>query len=103
MDDDRGVVEPARHAERGAHDQDGKEIGRCRHDLGDRPLDLVEQRVLQQQILDGVGRQPELREHHDGGLSLVALAGQPQRLGEVVGGVGDAGPRHAARNPHEFV
>ena len=34
---------------------------------------------------------------------LVALAGQPQRLGEIVGGIGDAGPRDAARDAHEFV
>ena len=103
MDDDRSVVEPARDAQRGAHDQDGKELGRRRHDLGDRPLHLVEKRVLQQQVLDGVGRQAELREHHDRRARLVALAGQAQRLGKVVGGVGDAGPRDAARNTHEFV
>ena len=103
MDDDGGVVEPAGHAQRGADDQDGEElVGRLDH-LGDRPLDLVEQRILQQQVLDGVGRQPELRENHDGGAGLVALAGQPQRLRKIVGGVGDPGPRDAARNTHEFV
>ena len=103
MDDDGGVVEPARHAQRGADDQDGKELCSTPRPPRRSTLDLVEQRVLQQQILDGVGRQPQLREHHDRGARLVALAGEPQRLGEVVGGVGDAGPRHAARNTHEFV
>ena len=62
MDDDGGVVEPAGHAQRGADDQDGKELAGRRDHLGDRFLDLVEQRILQQQVLDGVGRQPELRE-----------------------------------------
>ncbi len=103
MDDDGGVVEPAGDAQWRADDQDGKQLVGGRDDLADRLLDLVEQRVLQQQILDGVGRQPELRKHHDGGARLVALAGQPQRLGEIVGGVGDPGPGDAARNAHEFV
>ena len=103
VDDDGRVVKPARHAQRGADDQDGKELVGGRHHLGDRPLDLIEERVLQQQVLDGVGRQPELREHHDRGARLVALARQPQRLGEVVGGVGDPRPRDAARNTHEFM
>ena len=103
MDDDGGVVEPPGDPQRGADDQDGKELAGGRDHLGDELLDLVEQRVLQQQVLNGVGRQPELRERHDGGARLVALAGQPQRLGKIVGGIGDARPRDAARNTHEFV
>ena len=62
MDDDGGVVEPAGHAQRRADDQDGEELVGRRDHLGDRFLDLVEQCVLQQQVLDGVGGQPELRE-----------------------------------------
>ncbi len=103
MDDDRSVVEPARDAQRGADDQHGKELARRLDDLGDRPLHLVEQRVLQQQVVDGVGRQAELREDHDRRARLVALAGQSQRLSKIVGGVGDAGSRHAARDADELV
>ena len=103
MDDHGAVVEPAGTAQRRADDQDGEELVGRRDHLGDRSLDLVQQGVLQQQVVDGVGGQPELREHHDGGARFVALAGQPQRLGEIVGGVGDARPRDAARNTHEFV
>ena len=103
MDDDGGVVEPAGEAQRRADDQDGEELVRGRDDLGDRRLDLVEERILQQQVLDGVGRQSQLGKDHDGRAGLVAFGGQPQRLGEVVGGVGDPGARHAARDSHEVV
>ena len=58
MDDDGGVVEAARQAQRRADDQDGKELVRGLDDLGDRLLDLVQERILQQQVLDGVGREP---------------------------------------------
>jgi hypothetical protein len=100
----RGVVQPRLgQPQRRADDQNGKELAGRRHDPGDRLLDLVEERVLQQQVLDGVGRQPELGKDHEGRPGLVALAGQAQRLGEIVGGVGDAGARNAARHSHEVV
>ena len=103
MDDDGGVVQPAGQAQRGADDQDGEELVGGRDDLGDRRLDLVQEGVLQQQVLDGVGRQSQLGKDHDGRAGLVAFGGQPQRFGEVVGGVGDPGARHTARDSHEVV
>ena len=103
MDDDGGVVQPAGEPERRADDQDGKELVRGRDDLGDRGLDLVQQRVLQQQVFYGVGRQSQLGKDHDGRAGLVAFGGQPQRFGKVVGGVGDPGARNAARDSHKVV
>jgi hypothetical protein len=103
VDDDGGVVQPAGKAQRGADDQDGEKLARGGDDLGDRGLDLVQQRVLQQQVFDGVGRQSQLGKDHDGRAGLVAFGGQPQRLGEIVGGVGDPGARHTARDTHEVV
>jgi hypothetical protein len=103
MDHNRRVVEPPADAQRGADDQDGKQLARCLDDPGDRALDFVEQGILQQQVLDGVGRKSQLGEDHDGGACLVALTGQPQRLGEVVAGVGDAGTGNAARHTDEVV
>ena len=103
MDDDGGIVEPPGQAQRGADDQDGKQLARGRDDLGDRRLDLVQERVLQQQVFYGVGRQSQLGKDHDGRAGLVAFGGQPQRLGQVVGGVGDPGARNAARDSHEVV
>ena len=55
MHDDGGVVESARDAQRRTDDQHREKLARRLDHLGDRPLDLVEQRVLQQQVLDGVG------------------------------------------------
>ena len=103
MDDDGGVVQPAREAQRRADDQDGKELVGSRDDLGDRRLDLVQERILQQQVVDGIGRQSQLGKDHDGRAGLVAFGGQPQRLGEIVGGIGDPGARDAARDWHEVV
>ena len=103
MDHDGGVVEPPGEAQRRANDQDREQLLRRGDDLGQRLLDLVEQRILQQQVLDRVGREAEFREDHDGRPCLVALGREPQRLGEVVGGVGDPRARNAASDPQEVV
>ena len=103
MDHDRGVVEPVRHAQRRADHQHREQRLRGLDDLGDQFLDLVEQRILQQQILDRVGRQSQLGKDHDRRTGLVALGGKPERLAKIVGGVGDPRARHAAGDAHELV
>ena len=103
MDDDRGVVEPAVRPERSADDQHRVELARGLDEPGDRALDLVEERILQQQVVDRVGREPELGEDHQDGAGPVAFLGQPQRLRKVVGGVGHPGSRHAAGYAGELV
>ena len=103
MDDDRGVVQAVADPQRRADHQHRKQTLRRRHDLGDRALDLVEQGVLQQQVLDRVGRKPELGKDHDRGVRLVALGGEAQRLAEIEFRIGHAGARHATGHPQEFV
>ena len=103
MDDDGRVVEPVRHPERRPDDQNREELARRVDDPGDRPLDFVEQRVLQQQVLDGIGRQTQFGKDHDCRPSLVALGREFQRLGQIVGRIGHAGARHAAGHADEFM
>jgi hypothetical protein len=69
-------------AKRRADDQDGQEVGARRCHRADRVANVVEHRVLEQQVLDRVAAQAELGEDRDGDAVVVAGVGLPQdRLG----------------------
>ena len=53
----RAVVDAAAVAERGAEKDERQEPVDSRDDIGDRVLDLVEQRILQQEVVDRVAGQ----------------------------------------------
>ena len=103
MDDDGGIVEPSAHPEWRADNQDRIELLRRLHHFGNGSLDLVEQRVLQQQVLDRIGREPQFREDHERGPGLVPLGRQPQRFGKVKRRIGDPGARNAAGDAQKVV
>ncbi len=75
----------------------------CRRDPMDRGLDRVEQRVLQQQVLDRIARKAEFREHREPDASAMAGGGRREdRLG-IAGRIGDAGLDRSGRDPQEAV
>ncbi len=61
VDDRRHVVDAVTVPDRQPDDQDGQQVGRRRDDLAQGRLGLVEQRVLQEDVLDRVARERELR------------------------------------------
>ncbi len=97
------VVEASRAPDRRADQQHRAEAGARGDDVGDRRLDGVEQRGLQVQIVERVGRDAELGK--DGEVDLRGV-GAPRLLDDgvaVEADVGGAHPRRAGRHPHEAV
>ena len=103
MDHDGGVEEAALEAQRRADDEHRKEAARSLDELVDGALDGVEQRVLEQEIVDRVGRQAQFGKDHQRGVKRIAFAREPQGLGEVGRHVGDPHARHAGGDADEVV
>ena len=94
VDDDRAVVDAVAVPQRRTEDDQRQEVRGALDHRGQRALDVVEHRILEDQVLERVARQGHLREqrHHDA--LLRALPGRPQHQLGVHGRVGD---RHATR------
>ena len=78
VDDDAAVVDAGALLERGADDEHGPQVGGGLGDPGERVVDGVEERVLQEQVVDGVAGEAQLgedRERH----ALVVEVAQPAR------------------------
>ena len=63
VDHDRAVVDPVALHERRADDEHRQQVGARLDDLGERLLHRVEQRVLEEEVVDGVAAQAQLGEH----------------------------------------
>ena len=101
VDDDRAVVEPRAPLERRADDDDGPQPGGRLCDPCDGVVDRVEEGVLQQEVVDGIPRQPELGEDREGDAVVVQLT----HLGDdgvgVALRVGDGDGQRAGRDARE--
>ncbi len=103
VDHHGGVVDPVLIAQRRADHEHGHQFGGRDHDVEQRDLDRVEQGVLQQDVLDRIAGQRQLRKNSERDAVVVAVPGQPQyRLG-VGGGVGEGRVMGARSHPHEPV
>ena len=99
--DDHGAVVQALVApHRRADDEGARELARRRHEVGDRALHAVEQRLLQEEVVDRVGRQPELGEQHEVDRAFLAFAQEFQSLAGITRGIADGDPRRARGDPH---
>ena len=95
VDHDRAVEEPVAVPQRRPDDEHRPQVRRRRDQLGDRRLHRVEQRVLQEQVVDRVAGQRELGEDRDRDALLVAArapapaprAAFAARVGDGVGTV----------------
>ncbi len=90
---DGAIVEPPPMAQRRPDDDDGMERARSVYQIGKRPLDSPKQRLLLQEIVDGVGGNPKLREKCERGAPLMRLPRQLYRARDVEVGIGDPHPR----------
>ena len=88
-DDDGAVEKPVHVPQRRADDQDARQLRRCRGQGGEGLFDRVENRLLQQQIVDRIAGQTQLGEHgQDDALGTT----EPSLLehgGGITGRVGD--------------
>ena len=89
VDDHGGVVDAVPVAQRSADHQHRQQVGGSGDDVAHGILDRVQQHVLQQDVLDGVAGQRQLRENGQCHAVVVALPGQPQHRGGVGRGVAD--------------
>ena len=101
VDHHRSVVEPVPIAQRGADHQHRQQIRGRRDDVEQRLLDRVEQRVLQQHVVDRVARQRQLGEDRQRDAVVVAFARQPQHRRGVGGRIADGGVVCAGGDPHK--
>ena len=101
MDDHRAVVDPMPVPQRCAQHEHRQQSRRSGHDLAERHHDLVEQRVLQQQVLDRVPGEAQLGEHGHGDALLRAPASLPQDGLGVGARLGDHGLDRARRDARE--
>ncbi len=103
MDHQRRVVDPSGMAQRCANHQDGGQLFRAGQDGADRLLHRVQQRVLQQQVLDRVPRQRQFGEHREGHALRVALARHRQHGLGIALGIGEMRARGAGGDAGEAV
>ena len=103
VDDDRAVEDPGAVDERRPHHEDRPQVRRRGDDLGDGGVRGVQQRVLQEQVVDGVAGEAELGEHRHRDAVLVGLPGHRDDRGGVGRGVGDGHRQRARRDPREPV
>jgi hypothetical protein len=66
VDYDSAVVNSTALPKRCAHDQDRHKPSRRLHDGGQRTLDRIEKRILQQKIFYGISRKAQLGEYRYG-------------------------------------
>jgi hypothetical protein len=102
--DRQGAIVDAVAPAQGRADQQQRSQARR---FGDHPggggLDRVEQGLLQQQVLDRVGREPELGEDREGRPGFVAGPGQVEHRVGVAGGIARMAAPRAGRHPGEAV
>ena len=101
---DRAVVELVVHADRRAEEEQHVVVSRRADDGTDRALRGVEQRLLPEEVLAGVGGHAELGQHDE--LGVVVLVRTPHLLQDGLGvevHVGHAHLRRARRDLYEAV
>ena len=96
-EDHGAVVERRPVAQRGARDQREGQFARGAHQALQRLVGRVEQRLLQQEVAAGVGRDAQLGEHHDLDASPGGLFGHRRHPFGVVVAVGDPHVRNGRR------
>jgi hypothetical protein len=102
-DHDGRVEHPAAAHHRRPDDEDGPQVGGGHRDVLDRRLDRLQQGVLQEQVVDRVAREAQLREHRDRDALLMARAGLLEHGTGVGGRVGRSDRDRHGRNPGEPV
>ncbi len=103
MDHQCRVVDTAAMAQRGTDEQDWRETGRVFQDRGDGLFHAVEQRVLQQQVLDGIAGQGQFRQHRQRHAARVTIPRHGEHGLCVRRGVGERGPDRAGGDAGEAV
>ena len=104
VDRHRAIVEAAVVPERRANEDQRQQVGRgCARRVAIACFDGVEQRVLQQQIVDRVAGHAEFREQREGNALVVAAPDGMQDRARVGARIGDRGLRRTSRNADETV
>ena len=90
VDHDRAVEELVLEAQGCAHQEDGRKGAALGDEVREGGLGRIEQRVLVEQVVAGIGRDAHLGKERDGGVGVRGAAGQGQRPLGIVGRIGDA-------------
>ena len=97
----RCIEKPTFPAQRRPDDQHRIEVARGRDDLRHRRLRPVEQHILQQQVVDGIGRQPQFRKQHHTDVARMPRRRQLQVRTRREHRIGNPPARHAGGDAQE--
>ena len=103
VDDDRTVEEHVVDLERYADDRDNGQAARCFDHPPESVEHGIEQGLLVEEVVAGIGREPQFREYGKHGLVGRCLFQQHDGLRRVVRRIGDPHHRDADRDPREAV
>ena len=103
VDDDRAVVEPVVAVQRGTDHDHRAELAAGLNDLLDRDQHRVQDRVLEEQVVDGVAGEEQLGEDRDGDPVLVAGTCLGEHGGRVRRRVSNRHRRRSGRHAREAV
>ncbi len=102
--DDRGaIIQPTIAPQRNPDQQDRAKRAAGGNDIRQRGLGCIEQRVLQQEIVDRIGRQAKLGKHRQVDAAGIGVARQRDRRGDIGRDIGGRCQRRARHHPHETV
>ena len=97
----RRIEEPTFPAQRRSDDQYRVEVARGRDNLSHRRLRPIEQRSLQQQIVDSIGRQSQFRKQHHTDMARMPRRRQLQMRARREDRIGNPPARHAGGDAQE--
>src|SRR5579883_387770 len=103
VDDHGAIIDPRTEAQRRTDDQDRHDLAGCLHDSGKSALDRIQERILHDQVFDGVARQAKLRKDRDGRRPGMADPGRLENGGRIGGRVGHPGDGDASGGTGEAV
>jgi hypothetical protein len=103
LDHDSAIVERAAHANWRAHYEDREKAFAFSFEPSQRSVDRIEQRILEQEVVDGVAGERKLWRQQHGRLGLVRFAPERQNTLGVCHGICRRDDRRAGGDAHEAV
>jgi len=101
MDGDGAIVESSFPRQRRADEQNRRKLAARGRDFLDRLFYPLQQRGLAEKIVDRISAEAQFREHHQRNTLARPVAGERERLSDIVHGIGDFAFRRTGSHANE--